>query len=66
MSQLLGVKGDLRRDEDLAKYMSNCVKERDVMIEQLKAEQHQAIVSSPCFLTVLGKRKRTQADASQL
>ena len=27
--RLIGVKGDLRRDEDLVKYMSNVIKEKD-------------------------------------
>ena len=34
--KLLGAKGEVRRDEDLVKFMSAAMKEKDQLIEELK------------------------------
>ena len=39
------MKGDIRRDEDLVKYMSNVIKEKDDLIEKFRLESAQMIVS---------------------
>lgn len=58
LEKLIGVKAAGKRDEDIVKNMTALIREKDAMIDRLRAEISSLVVSFR-YITCIVKRKRT-------
>ena len=62
LEKLIGVKASLRRDEDIVQSMGNIVKEKEALIDKLRAEVTQAAVSLNFLTNVLCRQERKNLE----
>ena len=58
LEKMIGVKASSKRDEDIVQNMTALVREKDAMIDRLRAEIASLIVSQSTLYTCLGQRER--------
>ncbi len=58
LERMIGVKASSKRDEDIVSNMTALVREKDAMIDRLRAEVGSLIVSQMALYKSLGKRER--------
>ena len=58
LEKMIGVKASSKRDEDIVSNMTALVREKDAMIDRLRAELASLIVSQLTLYTCLGQRER--------
>ncbi len=58
LEKLIGVKASSKRDEDIVKNMTALVREKDAMIDRLRAEVSSLIVSQSIKVTIFRQERK--------